>query len=310
MSDEELRSRVGRVAVYSRVEPEHKLRIVSALKAQGEVVAMTGDGVNDAPALKAADIGIAMGKTGTEVAKEAADMVLVDDNFATIIKAVEEGRVIFANLRRVVAFLMTTSSAEILTLFVALALGFGLPVTAVMILWINLVTDGITGIPLGLEPKHSDVLRSPPRPSAEGVLSRLTVSRVVVLAGVAATGTLVLFALDSRTNDLAHAQTVAFATLVAFEWFKSITWRTSNESVFSVGLLSNRWLALTFLVAVPLQLAAIYSPVGQLAFGTVRLSAEEYALVIVVASSVLFLDEIGKLIRRQIARARRAGHGN
>lgn len=312
ISDDELGSRVGQIAVYARVEPRHKLRIVNALKAQGETVAMTGDGVNDAPALKAADIGIAMGLAGTEVAKEAADVVLTDDNFATIIDAVEQGRVIFSNLRRAVAFLMTTSLGEVLTLVSALVLGLNLPVTAVMILWINLVTDGITGIPLGLEPRHADVLKLPPRSPAEGVVTRETATRIAALASVTAVGTLTLFAWELQTKDLAHAQTIAFTTLVAFEWFKSQTWRTANESLFAAGLFRNRWLVIALCAAVLLQLAAIYTPLGQLAFGTVPLSAGEWARVLATASSVLIVDEIGKLLRRRFRRARpvaaRGGH--
>jgi Ca2+-transporting ATPase len=303
MSAEQLDARIEDIAVYARVEPRHKLRIVNALKARGHTVAMTGDGVNDAPALKTADIGIAMGITGTEVAKEAADMVLADDNFATIIDAVEQGRVIFANLRRAVAFLVTTSLGEILTLVSALLIGLHLPVTAVMILWINLITDGITGIPLGLEPHHADVLKRPPRPAAEGVLTRGKLYRIAALAAITATGTLTLFAWEAQTKDLAHAQTVAFATLAAFEWFKSLTWRTSRESLFTVGVTSNRWLVLALGVAIPLQLVATQTPLGHLAFGTVSLNAGEWARVIGVASSVLVLDELGKLVRRRRARS-------
>ena len=301
LSDEELESRIGQIAVYARVEPRHKLRIVNALKAQGETVAMTGDGVNDAPALKTADIGVAMGITGSEVAKEAADMVLTDDNFATIIDAVERGRVIFSNLRRTVAFLVTTSLGEVLTLVSALVLGLQLPVTAVMILWINLVTDGVTGVPLGLEPKHADVLKRPPRPSGEGVLTRETMYRIAMLASVTATGTLALFAWEVQTKDLAHAQTLAFTTLVAFEWFKSMTWRTSTESLFSAGIFTNHWLVLALGGAVLLQVAAIYTPLGHLALGTVSLSAGEWARIIAIASSVLVVDEIGKALRRRRA---------
>ena len=268
--------------------------------------------MNDAPALKAADIGIAMGLAGTEVAKEAADVVLTDDNFATIIDAEEQGRAIFSNLRRAVAFLMTTSLGEVLTLVSALVLGLNLPVTAVMILWINLVTDGITGIPLGLEPRHADVLKLPPRSPAEGVVTRETATRIAALASVTAVGTLTLFAWELQTKDLAHAQTIAFTTLVAFEWFKSQTWRTANESLFAAGLFRNRWLVIALCAAVLLQLAAIYTPLGQLAFGTVPLSAGEWARVLATASSVLIVDEIGKLLRRRFRRARpvaaRGGH--
>lgn len=296
LSDEELSSHVEEIGVYARVAPEHKYRIVEALKSRGHVVAMTGDGVNDAPALKVSDIGIAMGVTGTEVAKEAADMVLGDDDFATIVTAVEEGRVIYSNLRRVVAFLLSTTTAEVLTLFAALALGFHLPLTAVMILWINLVADGISTIPLGLEPKHSDVLNVPPRPTGEGILPPRTVIRLLVLAAVAATVTMVLFARASAGGDTAYSQTVAFTTLAAFEWFKAMTWRTSSQSVFAVGLLSNRWLVIALAVGVALQVAAVQSPLGRLAFGTTPLGWEEWALILVSASSVLILDEIGKAL--------------
>lgn len=296
MSDEELAERVQDIAVYARVAPEHKFRIVRALKKHGHVVAMTGDGVNDAPALKAADIGIAMGVTGTEVAKEAADIVLGDDNFATIVDAVEEGRVIFANLRRVVAFLVATTSGEVLTLFAALALGLQLPVTAVMILWINLVTDGISTIPLGLEPRHADVLKQPPRSPKEGVITPVALTRAFANAILTAAGTLILFSMTSSTGSLARAQTAAFTTLVAFEWFKSITWRTSNQSVFRVGLFSNRWLVLALAVAVPLQIAAVHTRIGQIAFGTEALTLSEWAVILAVGSSALVLDEIGKLV--------------
>jgi len=309
MSDEQLREQVESIAVYARVAPEHKYRIVEALKWRGEVVAMTGDGVNDSPALKAADIGIAMGLTGTEVARQAADMVLGDDDFATIVSAVEEGRVIYSNLQRVVAFLISTTTAELLTLFAALALGFHLPLTAVMILWINLVTDGISTIPLGLEPKHSNVLLQPPRSPKEGILTALIVSRVVVLSTVAATATMLLYTQAiGATGDLAYAQTVAFTTLAAFEWFKAITWRTSSLSVFSVGLFSNRWLMLALAIGVSLQVIAVQTPLGNVAFGTRPLDSAEWTIVALAASSVLVLDEIGKAIvgRRRPASSRRA----
>ncbi|MFO7907871.1 MAG: HAD-IC family P-type ATPase, partial [Pirellulaceae bacterium] len=194
MDDKQLGRTVAEVNVYARVSPSHKLRILRALKAQDQIVAMTGDGVNDAPALKGADIGVAMGAAGTEVAKEAADMVLTDDNFATIIHAVEEGRAIFSNLRRVVFFLITTNLGEILTLVAALLIGLPLPLTAVMILWINLVTDGACTIPLGIEPRHRDVLKQPPRAPGGGVLNWTLLRRMVILAPVMALGTLGLFA--------------------------------------------------------------------------------------------------------------------
>jgi len=294
MSDEELWERVRTVNVFARVTPAHKLRILQALKAQGEIVAMTGDGVNDAPALKGADIGVAMGEAGTEVAKESADMILTDDDFATIVHAVEEGRVIFANLRRVVFFLITTNLGEIITLVAALLLGLPLPLTAIMILWINLVTDGACTIPLGIEPKHRDVLKQPPRPPREGVLNLTVIRRMLLLAPVMAAGTLGLFAHALRTGTLAHAMTVAFATLAAVQWFQALNARSTRFSVFAVGLFTNRWLWAGIGLAVILQLLVIYTPFGQRLFGTVPLTWRDWLRILPVAASILVVDEILK----------------
>ena len=296
MSDDELSRRVRDVGVFARVTPAHKLRILQALKAHGEVVAMTGDGVNDAPALKGADIGVAMGRAGTEVAKESSDMILTDDDFATIVHAVEEGRVIFANLRRVVFFLITTNIGEIITLTAALLLGMPLPLTAIMILWINLVTDGACTIPLGIEPKHRDVLQQPPRPTREGVLNLPVVRRMFLLAPVMAVGTLGLFAYELRAGTFEHAMTVAFTTLAAFQWFQALNARSTRLSVLSVGLFSNRWLWAGIGLAVALQLLVVYTPLGQTLFGTVPLTGADWLRIVPVAASILVVDEVLKAL--------------
>lgn len=294
MSDENLKQTVTEVSVYARVSPSHKLRILRALKSHGEVVSMTGDGVNDAPALKGADIGVAMGRTGTEVAKEAADMVLTDDNFATIIHAVEEGRAIYANLKRVVFFLITTNLGEIITLAAALLIGLPLPLTAVMILWINLVTDGACTIPLGIEPMHRDVLKQPPRDPKAGLLDRVLLRRMLILAPVMAIGTLGLFAHNLNNGNEAYAMSVAFTTLTAFQWFHGLNARTSRISVFSAGLFSNPWLWFGIGLAVVLQVLAVHTPFGQSVFKTVPLTLPSWAAIIAVSSSILVVDEILK----------------
>ncbi len=294
MDDETLAERVRRVGVFARVTPAHKLRILQALKAHGHVVAMTGDGVNDAPALKGADIGVAMGKAGTEVAKEASDMVLTDDDFATIVHAVEEGRIIFSNLRRVVFFLITTNLGEILTLAAALVIGLPLPLTAIMILWINLVTDGACTIPLGLEPGHWDVLKQPPRSPTAGVLDVPLIRRMVLLAPIMAAGTLGLFAYELTIGSEQHAQTMAFTTLAAFQWFQAFNARSSKVSSFSIGLFTNRWLWLGVGTAIALQVLVVYTPAGQLLFGTEALTGIDWLLVVGVASSILVFDELLK----------------
>lgn len=280
--------------VFARVTPAHKLKIMQALKERGHVVAMTGDGVNDAPALKGADIGIAMGRAGTEVAKEAADMVLTDDNFATIVHAVEEGRVIYSNLRRVVFFLLATNSGEILTLAAALVIGLDLPLTAVMILWVNLVTDGACTVPLGLEPRHSDVLKHPPRNPQAFIVDRRVALRMALLTPIMAAGTLGLFWHAQQNGGLDYARTVAFTTMVAFQWFHAFNARSNYQSIFSIGVFSNRWLLMGVGIAILMQLGAVHTPVGRLLFGTTGLSWTDWLRIVMVSSTIWAADEILK----------------
>ncbi|MDF1541969.1 MAG: HAD-IC family P-type ATPase [Anaerosomatales bacterium] len=304
MDDEELARRVQDIAVFARVTPTHKLRIVRALKAHDEVVAMTGDGVNDAPALKQADIGVAMGITGTEVAKEASDMVLTDDDFATIVAAVEQGRVIFGNLRRVVMFLITTNLGEIMAITAALVLGLSLPFTAIMILWVNLVTDGVSVLPLGLEPKHGDVLKQRPRPPREGILTRMMMLRVLTLSPVIAIGTLSVFNHYESTQGLLMGQTMAFMTLVAYEWWRAVSTRSMRTSIFRMNPLGNKLLIAGISLAVVLQVVVLYWGPAQQVFGTTAIGLAEWGIALAVASSVMFVDEIFKAVMR--GRERRA----
>ena len=280
--------------VFARVSPAHKLKLMEALKERGHIVAMTGDGVNDAPALKGADIGIAMGRAGTEVAKEAADMVLTDDNFATIVHAVEEGRVIYSNLRRVVYFLLTTNLGEILTLVGALVIGMDLPMTAVMILWINLVTDGACTVPLGVEPRHADVLKHPPRAPNAFIVDRRMALRMALLMPIMAVGTLGLFWVARQNGELDYARTVAFTAMAAFQWFQAFNARSNYQSIFSIGVLSNRSLLLGVGAAVLLQLAAVHTSVGHRLLGTTGLSWMDWLLILLASSSIWVADEILK----------------
>lgn len=283
--------------VFARVTPVHKLKIMESLKDQGHIVAMTGDGVNDAPALKGADIGIAMGIAGTEVAKEAADMILTDDNFATIVHAVEEGRVIYNNLQRVVFFLLATNLAEILTLVAALVIGLDLPLTAVMVLWVNLVTDGACTVPLGLEPGHADILKRPPRDPKEFIIDRVVALRMALLTPIMAAGTIGLFWYSKESGGLDYARTVAFTTLAAFQWFQAFNARAAFRSVFSVGLFSNRWVLLGVGTAVLLQIGAVHSPIGQMLFATVGLSVLDWLRIVLVSNSIWVADELFKLMQ-------------
>jgi Ca2+-transporting ATPase len=311
MSDEVLATTVREVSVYARVNPEHKLRIVKALQRQGEVVAMTGDGVNDAPALKTADIGVAMGITGTDVSKEAADIVLADDNFASIVAAVEEGRAIFANIRKFLRYLLSSNIGEVMTMFfgvlladmlglVAGAGGVALPLLATQILWINLVTDGAPALALGADPADGDVMTRPPRPQGEGVITGRMWWGILQVGAIMAAGTLLVLdaslpgGLIEGEGDMRYAHTMAFTTLVFFSLFTVFNARSDERSAF-VGLFSNKWLWGAIALSLLLQAAVVYVPFLQQAFSTVALDGRDWLHCAAVASSVLWLRELSKL---------------
>lgn len=300
MNDEELVQHAFGSGVFARVSPSHKLRILNALKRHSEVVAMTGDGVNDAPALKGADIGVAMGIAGTEVARNASDMTLADDNFATIVRAVEEGRVIFNNLQRVIFYLLATNIGEVITLVTALLIGLPLPLTAVMILWINLVTDGVCTVPLGLEPNTEDVLSEPPRKQETPILDAPMLRRIGLLALVIAAGTLYVYWTELEANGSARAQTMAFTTLAAFQWFKAYSARSRLRSVFSLGFFKNRWLNTGVAAAVILQVLAVYTNMGRNLLGIVELELGDWLRVVAVSAMVMMVDEGYKFVRRML----------
>ena len=302
LSEDELDEALKQVAVFGRVAPEHKLRIVEGLQRQRQVVAMTGDGVNDAPALAKADIGVAMGITGTEVAKEASAMVITDDNFATIVEAVKQGRIIFQNIRKTVYYLFSTSAAEILALTTALIAGLPLPLRAVQILWVNLITDGALTVNLIMEREEGNEMQRPPEPRNVPVLPTPILWRMVVLAPVMGFGTILLFVWALRSGrDYETAQTMAFCVLCAFQWFNGLNARSFSQSLFKIGLLSNKFVMIGLTVAILLQVLVTQVPAVGTLFHTVPLTLKEWAIVIAVASTVLWADELGKFIRRRLA---------
>jgi Ca2+-transporting ATPase len=309
--DETLERTARECSVYARVNPEHKLRVVDALQKDGQVVAMTGDGVNDAPALKTADIGVAMGITGTDVSNEAADMVLTDDNFSSIVAAVEEGRSIFANIRKFLRYLLSSNIGEVLTVFLGVVLAgvigltgdegaLVLPLLATQILWINLITDGAPALALGLDPSDPDVMRQPPRPVGSGVITRRMRFGIAFVGIIMAAGT--LFVLDfglpggliEGSGDLPYARTMAFTTLVLFQLFNALNARSDERSAFH-RLFRNSWLRVAIPLSLALQVLVVYAPFLQPAFGTVALSLGDWLVCIAIASSVLWLREASKL---------------
>ncbi|WP_141266767.1 cation-transporting P-type ATPase [Thermodesulfovibrio sp. Kuro-1] len=301
MSDEELFHKVKEVSIYARVSPEHKLRIVNQLKRHGEIVAVTGDGVNDAPALKAAHIGIAMGKSGTDVAKEASDMVLTDDNFASIFHAVREGRIVFDNIRKVTFFLIPTGVASILSIILAMLFSVPIPYVPAQILWINLVTNALQDIALAFEPGEKGVLTRPPRDPKEGIMSRLLIERTIIVGALISAGIVFNFinALESDAS-LERARTVAVTTMVFFQFFQAWNSRSEYESIFKISLLSNPFLFLSLIAATIAQLAFIYVPTLQWIFRTEPISIKDWHNVLLVALSVIIVVEIDKWLRRRL----------
>jgi len=299
LSDAQLDDVVRRVEVFARVAPEHKLRIVERLKAIGEIVAVTGDGVNDAPALRAAHIGVAMGASGTDVAREAADMVLADDNFATITAAVEEGRVVFSNIRKVTFFLLSTAVGEVMTILFALAAGWPLPFVAAQILWINLATNGLQDVALAFEPGEPGMLRQPPRKRTEGLLTWRLVERLGAVGVVLAAGTLGVFWWTLRnTGDLDLARTVAVTQMVVFQFFHVFNSRSLDRSIFTVPLFSNRPLFASLLAAAAAHAAVLHWAPLQRVFRTVPLDLEHWAIVILVGTTVILGGELDKAVNR------------
>ena len=295
----------GYVDVYARVNPAHKLRLVKLLQQHGLIVSMTGDGVNDAPALKRADVGVAMGHNGTEAAKEAAEMVLADDNFASIMHAVEEGRTVFDNLKKAILFILPSSGGESLIILVAILFGFQqLPLTPVQILWVNMVTTVTLALVLAFEPPESKVMQRPPRNAHEVILTPLLMWRVVFVSVILMAGTTGLFLWQMEQGvSIEHARTVAVNTLVMFEIFYLFNSRYITAPVINwQGFTGNRYVLVAIAILIIFQLGFTYFSPLQALFGTTAIGLDVWLLILLVSSSVLFLVELEKYFVRYFDR--------
>jgi Ca2+-transporting ATPase len=299
-TDEELFARVKEVSIYARVSPHHKLRITQQLQKHGEVVAVTGDGVNDAPALKAAHIGAAMGKSGTDVAKEAADMVITDDNFATIFHAVEEGRIIFDNIRKVIFFLIPTGVAAIGSILLSIFLDLPIPYTPSQLLWINLVTNGFQVIALTFEPGEKGVIHRPPRDPREGIMSRVLIERTVLVGLAISVGVICMFVYSLKQGaSLEEARTVAVTTMVFFQFFQAVNSRSETESVLRLNPVGNPMLAYGLFASVLAHLGSIYLAPLQWVFHTKPIGGHQWLQIISMSLTVILIVEIDKWLRRR-----------
>ena len=304
MDETELARRIAQVTVFARVAPEHKVRIVKALQRAGHVVAMTGDGVNDAPALKSADIGVAMGITGTEVSKEAGTMVLTDDNFASIVRAVHEGRTIYDNIVKFVRFQLATNMGALGTVLGASLLGWPVPFNPIQILWVNMIMDGPPAMALGVEPARDGLMREPPRSPQADIMPWQRIGKLAAFGLTMTAGTLAVYWYAMRSGDAPRALTLTFTTFVLFQFFNVFNARAETGSAFNRHFFSNRmlWLALTAVLA--LQVAVVHWAPAQAIFDTTHLSAADWAVAAAVASSVLLLEEARKLAARVISGGR------
>ncbi len=312
LSDAEYEKMVGNIEVYARVSPSHKLKVIEAFSKRGDVVAMTGDGVNDAPALKKADIGVAMGITGTDVSKEAAAMVLTDDNFASIVAAVEEGRGIFSNIKKYLMYLLRANVGEVLLMFVSSLLAMPLPLVAIHLLWINLTTDGLPALALAVDPKDPDIMEQPPRNPRTGIFTKNVLINILGMGAFMAIVMIVLFywKLDSmgiswKNPDptlLVQAQTEMLCTMVLFELFTAFACRSEIHSLFKVGVFSNKWLIYACLSSVALLMVVMYVPILQGPFDVVPLDWKDWLLILPVSLTGFVALELLKLIQRQMGK--------
>jgi Ca2+-transporting ATPase len=281
------------------VTPETKLRIVSALQAMGHTVAMTGDGVNDAPALKKASIGVSMGITGTDVSKEVADMVLADDNFVSIVNAIEEGRIVFRNVKQTTSYLFMTNIGEAVTIVTSLFMGLPLPLLPAQILWLNLVTDGFPDIALSMEPSTSDVLAEPPRRKDAHIITKNVLFLTVLTATLMCAGTLWLFVRALEADGIGHARTVAFTAMALFQLWNVFNMRSATTSMFTLGLRSNPFVLMAVGLSLTLQLSILYVPALRGIFETHPLSFADWITIAAVAGSVFVVVEAYKVLCRR-----------
>ncbi len=295
MTQEELNEVIDGYRVFARVQPEHKVMIVNALQSKGYIVSMTGDGVNDAPSLKAANIGVAMGITGSDVSKEASDMILTDDNFATIVKAVEEGRNIYNNIRKTILFLLSCNLGELFTLFTAIVLNWPIPLRPIHILWINLVTDTLPALSLGVDPRGKDVMKEKPRSRDESIFGKGGLTYLILNGAFIGSITLIAFTYGLKGGSLIYGQTMAFLVLSISQLFHSINNRNLRQSIFKAGIFKNRFLIYSIVLGIASQAIIVQVPIFNKIFGTAPLALMDWIIVIAFSLSTILANEIGKM---------------